>query len=158
MRTLTTILTLASFALLVLAGAPPLARSAAPAIELVVITHRSVPISALDADELAAIFRLSKQHWVDGQRIVAFNYAPHSELRALFDREVLQMDPARASRYWLERTIRGESEVPRKVPTPDLMAKVIAKLPGSIGYVPATAMRDDVRVVARVTNGRVTAP
>ena len=158
MRMLTTALTLASFVLLVLAGVPPLARCAAPAIELAVITHRNVPITSLDASELASIFRLSKQRWNDGQRIVAFNYAPNTELRAQFDRDVLQMEPARTSRYWLDRMIRGESEVPRKVPTPDLMAKVIAKLPGSIGYVPITLISNDVRVVARVTNGRVTAP
>jgi ABC-type phosphate transport system substrate-binding protein len=158
MRTLATILTLASFALLVLAGAPQSARCATPPVELAVITHASVPISALDGDELAAIFRLSKQHWGNGQKIIAFNYAPNTELRATFDQQVLQMDPGRIARYWLERTIRGESEVPRKVSTPDLMAKVIAKLPGSIGYVPVSSINKDVRVVARVQNGRVTAP
>ena len=158
MRTLTTILTLASFALLVLAGAPPVARSEARATELVVITHLGAPVSTLDADELAAIFRLSKQHWGNGQRIVAFNYAPNTSLRETFDRQVLQMEPTRISRYWLDRMIRGESEVPRKVTTPDLMAKVIAKLPGSIGYVPSGSAGKDVRVVARVVNGQVVAP
>jgi hypothetical protein len=54
--------------------------------------------------------------------------------------------------------IRGESEAPRKVSTPDLMAKVIARLPGSIGYVPKSAVGKDVRIVARVVNGRVVAP
>jgi hypothetical protein len=82
MRTLTTTLTMAAFALLLLAGAPPLARSATPEEELVVITHMSVPVNELDADELAAIFRLSKQHWGNGLRIVPFNYAPNTELRA----------------------------------------------------------------------------
>lgn len=158
MRALTTMLTLVSFALLALAGAPPLARSAAPEVELAVITHLGVPVSRLDADELAAIFRLSKQHWGNGQRIVAFNYAPNTELREKFDRQVLQMEPSRTSRFWLDRMIRGESEVPRKVSTPDLMAKVIAKLPGAIGYVPANAAGNDVRVVARVVNGQVIAP
>jgi ABC-type phosphate transport system substrate-binding protein len=158
MRTLTTTLTLLSFALLVLAGVPESARSATPEAELMVITHMSVPVSELDADELAAIFRLSKQHWGNGQRIVPFNYAPHTELRASFDRHVLQMEPTRISRYWLDRMIRGESEAPRKVSTPDLMAKVIAKLPGSIGYVPRDAINKDVRVVARVVNGQVVAP
>lgn len=158
MHKLATTLTLASFALLVLAGVPPLGRAAAPGTELAVITHLNVPISNLDADELAAIFRLSKQRWRDGQRIVAFNYAPNTELREKFDREVLQMEPSRTSRYWLDRMIRGESEVPRKVPSTDLMAKVIAKLPGSIGYVPMSAVSKDVRVVARVIDGRVIAP
>lgn len=158
MRTLTTTLTLLSFALLALAGAPPVARSATPLPELVVITNVNVPVSELDGDELAAIFRLSKQHWGNGQRIIAFNYAPNTELRETFDRLVLQMDPSRISRYWLDRMIRGESEVPRKVSTPDLMAKVIAKLPGSIGYVPRDMINRDVRVVARLQNGQVTAP
>jgi ABC-type phosphate transport system substrate-binding protein len=158
MRTLTTILAVVSFAMLVIAGAPRPARSEAPVNELAVITHKSVPETTLDADELAAIFRLSRQHWDNGQRIVAFNYAPNTELRETFDRQVLQMEPTRISRYWLDRMIRGESEVPRKVSTPDLMAKVIAKLPGSIGYVPAAAAGKDVRIVARVVNGRVMAP
>jgi len=158
MRALTSMLILSSFALLVLAGAPERARSEAPATEIAVITHMSVPVSALNADELAAIFRLSRQHWGNGQRIVAFNYAPNTQLRETFDRQVLQMEPTRISRYWLDRMIRGESEVPRKVSTPDLMAKVVAKLPGSIGYVPSGSAGKDVRVVARVVDGRVTAP
>jgi ABC-type phosphate transport system substrate-binding protein len=158
MRTLSTILTLASFALLVLAGMPQSARSATPEAELAVITNMSVAVDAINADELAAIFRLSKQHWGNGQRIVPFNYAPNTELREAFDRHVLQMEPTRISRYWLDRMIRGESEAPRKVSTPDLMAKVIAKLPGSIGYVPRDQINKDVRVVARVVNGQVMAP
>jgi ABC-type phosphate transport system substrate-binding protein len=158
MRKLTTLMSLASIAMLVLAGMPQHARSAPPTTEIFVITHMSVPVSALDADELAAIFRLSKQHWGNGQRILAFNYAPNTELRETFDRQVLQMEPSRISRYWLDRMIRGESEVPRKVSTPDLMAKVIAKLPGSIGYVPRDQISKEVRVVARVVNGQVIAP
>lgn len=158
MRTLSTSLTLASALLFMLAGAPQLARSSPPVAEIIVITHMSAPVNALNADELAAIFRLSKQYWGNGQRILAFNYAPNTELRETFDRHVLQMEPARISRYWLDRMIRGESEVPRKVSTPDLMAKVIAKLPGSIGYVPRDHNSTEVRVVARLINGQVIAP
>jgi hypothetical protein len=47
---------------------------------------------------------------------------------------------------------------PRKVPSVALMLRVVAKLPGAIGYVPESMVTPDVKIVARVKDGRVLAP
>jgi hypothetical protein len=44
------------------------------------------------------------------------------------------------------------------VPEPALVARLVAKLPGSVGYVPASVTLNNVRVVARVRQGKVLAP
>jgi ABC-type phosphate transport system substrate-binding protein len=136
-------------------GASALGQSPA---ELLVIAHPGVPVEQLSRDELAAIFTLSHRRWGSGAPIVPFNADPKAPNRELFDRTVLGMSPDAAARFWVDFRVRGQGTAPRTVPTSTLMARVIARLPGSIGYVPATEPVSGVRVVARVVGGRVLAP
>lgn len=122
---------------------------------IAVFVHPAVDKKALNADELRSIFRTETRYWSGGKKVAALNLPPSHPVRQSFDRVVLGMEPEAMVKHWIDRTVRGGARPPRTVPTVALMARVIQKLPGAIGYTPASAVPAGAKVVARIANGRV---
>lgn len=122
---------------------------------LLVIVHPSVKEGALSGDSLSAIFTLTKRTWSDGRTIIPYNHDPGTKPRLLFDRVVLAFNPQQSARFWIDYRIRGGGSPPRRVPSSALMARVVARLPGAIGYVPYGTPLEGARVVAQISNGRL---
>lgn len=140
-----------------LAASSVVARADDP--ELAVVVHPAVGVRALSTAELEAIFTSTMQRWPDGKSIIPFAYAPEDPVRRLFDRVVLRMGPEEVGRFWVDQRIRGGAAPPRRAPSPRLAARVVARLPGSIAYVPvADVGAENVRIVARVRGGVVVPP
>jgi ABC-type phosphate transport system substrate-binding protein len=125
--------------------------------DIAVIVHPDVRVSALDQANLEAIFTTRRRFWHGSKRIASFNLPPRHPTRAAFDRAVLGRDPDEVGRFWVDRRIRGGARPPRSVSDPRLMVRVVSRVPGSIGYVPARYVDDTVRVVAVVRHRRVLA-
>lgn len=125
---------------------------------LLVIVHPSVPVSSLSAYELEAIFTRDQTRWGNGSTIIPFSFPAGGEVRDVFDRVILRLDAEEVGRFWLDRRIRGLGLPPKQVPSAALMVKVVANLPGSIGYVPTLRARSGVKVVARIAQGKVLSP
>jgi ABC-type phosphate transport system substrate-binding protein len=125
---------------------------------LVVIVNPGVPVSVLTASELEAIFTSSKRTWPDGSNIGAFSYAPDNDLRREFDKVVLRMSADEVARFWIDQRVRGGAPPPRQVPDPALAMRLVAKLPGCIAYIPNDLVNSTVKVVARISKGKVLAP
>jgi hypothetical protein len=126
--------------------------------ELVVVVHPSVPRTTIDELELEAVFLTSKRFWGGSQAIMPFNLAARSEERVLFDRAVTRMEPDEVGRFWLDRRVRGGPPPPRQVPDPLTVVRLVARLEGAIGYAPVGVPLADVRVVARIRDGKVVRP
>jgi ABC-type phosphate transport system substrate-binding protein len=147
--------------LTVLAGAVATAPGAVAGVggeEISVIVQPGTGTGPLDAVHLQAIFSVTQRSWDDGKAIIAFNLSPGSDARTEFDRVVMSMTPDQVGRYWIDQAIRSGRRAPRQVADPLLAVRLIAKLPGSIGYVPAHQVDASVRVVARIRDGRVLPP
>lgn len=56
------------------------------------------------------------------------------------------MDADAIARYWIDQRIRGK-QAPRTLPSTDLRVRVVVKLPGAIGYVSASRVTAEVRVL-----------
>jgi hypothetical protein len=119
-------------------------------VPLVVVVHAGNKIDNLSISELDAIFRTKKQNFDNGIRVIPFNLPPRQEHRVLFDERVLEMSPDEVARYWIDRRVRGGTKPPRQVPNVELLAKVIARLEGGIGYLPESAVIEGIRIVAKV--------
>lgn len=126
--------------------------------ELAVIAHPRAAVGSLEHAELQSVFLRRRLTWDDGTRILPFNYVAGDALRTGFDRTVLGWSPDQAARYWIDARIRSGTEAPRTLSSPSLVVRVVMQLQGSIGYVPASSVPQGVRIVARVREGRVTAP
>lgn len=127
-------------------------------LELVVVTNALADRAPLTDAQLASIFTGGDKAWKNGKPIKVFNMAAQSAERALFDNVVLRKTPEQVSQYWVDKLVRGEGHPPTQVPRVELMAKVVASLPGAIGYVTPDKLDARLTVVARVRGGRVMAP
>lgn len=137
----------------VVAGAGA-ALDAEPADSLAVIVHAD-NAARLTAGELEDVFRRRKLAWPDGERVIPINATPDSARRKRFDRVVLGMSPEEVARFWLDQRIRGAGTAPREVGDAFLTIKLVARIKGAIGYVPEDSELRDVRVVARIRDGKL---
>jgi len=114
---------------------------------LVLVVGKSSPITNISKADLAHVFSADPIR-VQGQAIVPFSLPPASPERQAFDLAVLGMTPDEVNRFWIDRRIRGQGSPPKSAPSPDVVAKVVAKFPGAMGYVPITALGPDLKPVA----------
>lgn len=68
------------------------------------------------------------------------------------------MSAEEVAKYWIDQRVRGGAPPPRQVPDPALALRLVAKLPGSVAYVPSSMVNSQVKVVARVSDGKVIGP
>lgn len=115
--------------------------------KLVVVVARGSSVTNLSRGELRRCF-LSEPVSAGGKPLVPFNASPNTPERIAFDRAVLGMSPDEVGRFWIDRKVRGQSAAPRSLPSNAHIAKVAAKFPGAIGYLPADALTADVQAVA----------
>jgi ABC-type phosphate transport system substrate-binding protein len=149
---------LAALVTVVLALAPHGSAPAQSSTNLAVIVHAGVPVTSLNAVELASIYTRVTKTWRNGTTVRALNLLPGSPERVEFDRVVLDMSPERSAQFWMDKQIRGEEAAPKAIAQTDIVARLVPTLSGSIGYVPESKVEGQARVVARIRGGRVVAP
>jgi hypothetical protein len=119
---------------LLLSAAGGLSRARAEERKLVVAVGRASSLSECSLRDLKRLYL--GQHLTDpsGQKIVSFNQPPGAPSRVHFDERVLNMSPDEVARFWIDRKIRGQPPPPRSVAPVDLLIRVIAEMPGALGY------------------------
>jgi hypothetical protein len=114
---------------------------------LAVVVAQGSNVHDLSVTELRRIFANEGDSDSTGQRYVPFNHPPHTTDRVAFDKLVLGMSPDEVSQFWIERKIRGLSGPPRSVDSLSLLLRLIARLPGAIGYARPAQLTADVRAI-----------
>lgn len=126
--------------------------------DLVVIANPNVAMASATREQLRPIFQTKTAAWPDGSAVRPFNLPETVQARQDFDSAVLNLDPDRVARYWIDRKIRGGERPPANAPSAQLMVRLVAATPGGVGYAPASAVTPQVKVLARIHNGQVVAP
>jgi hypothetical protein len=111
-------------------------------VELAVVVAQGSPLKDVSFGDLRRIFTSEPFTDPSGARLVPLNHPPHAPDRVGFDRVVLGMEPDVVSKFWLDRRIRGQPGAPRTVDSLGMLLKVVAKLPGAIGYVRPQYLRE----------------
>lgn len=147
-------------ALLLLLGPQPAVPAASPSPGvMVVIVNPGVGALRLNAQQLLNLFSGTSKRWPDGSPVTPFNAPALSPTRVQFDRVVLRMSPEEAAQFWIDKRVRGEGTPPRSVADPEILARLVATLRGTVSYVPESQVKNsNVRVVARIRDGVVMAP
>jgi len=114
--------------------------------KLVVVVARGAVLTTISRSDLKRCFT-GEPVSAGGKVLVPFNATPNSPERIGFDKVVLGMTPDEVGRFWVDRKIRGQRGAPRSLPSPAHIAKVAAKFPGAIGYLPADQLTSDVQAV-----------
>jgi len=126
---------------------------AANRVVLAVVVTRGSSVQDLSLSELKRIFINEGDTDPSDQRYVPFNHPPHTTDRVAFDNIVLGMSADEVSQFWIERKIRGLSGPPRSVDSLSLLLRLIARLPGAIGYARPSQLTSDVRAIR--VNGKL---
>jgi len=120
---------------------------------LAVVVAKPSAVQDLSLAELRRIFTNEGDSDGSGQRYLPFNHPPHTTDRVGFDHLVLGMSADEVSQFWIERKIRGLPGPPRSVDSLSLLLRLIARLPGGIGYARPAQLTSDVRAVR--VNGKL---
>ena len=126
-----------------------LTHAAEPAVGIAVIAHPDFAAQALNPAELAAIFRRTEIIDGRGVALVPVNLPGTHGLRMAFSEALFHLEPAEMEGYWNERYFHGVSP-PHVVASVEAMLRFVAATEGAIGYVPACAVDERVKVVARL--------
>lgn len=125
---------------------------------LAVIVNKANPIGALAQNDLRPLFQTTKKAWSSGEDALPINLPEDNQLRNEFDQAVLGLDPERVARYWTDRKVRGGARPPVRVPNTSAVLKAVATKPGAIGYVRLSEVNNSVKVVAKISGGKLSAP
>ncbi len=133
---------------LVLPGTSALAQEVVRSSPIAIVVHKDTDVENLSLAELRNIFLANQQFWSNRKRIVLLVRAPKSEERDFVLNTIYQMDEAQFRQYWIAKMFRAEvPRGPKIVFSTDMMLELVIAIPGSISFVSADEVKDDVRVI-----------
>lgn len=108
------------------------------AIAIEVLVHSSVKIEKVSVGELRAIFAVKRRRWPDSSPVTIVVLEGNSPLHRQFCKEVLQVFPHQLQTGWDRMVYSGRGAGPVVVANEKEMMEVLAKTPGSVGYISDT--------------------
>ncbi|HZW60028.1 MAG TPA: hypothetical protein VFE85_07025 [Woeseiaceae bacterium] len=115
---------------------------------IAIVVHRDTAVDNLSLEELRSIFLANQQFWDNRMRITLLVRAPQSDERDFVLNRIYQMTEAQFRQYWIAKMFRAEvPRGPKIVFSTDMTLELVLAIPGSISFIRADAVTDDVKVV-----------
>lgn len=115
---------------------------------IAIVVHKDTAVENLSLSELRSIFLADQQFWPDRTRIILLVRAPQSDERTFVLNSIYQMDEAQFRQYWIGKMFRAEvPRGPKIVFSTDMTLELVLAIPGSISFMRASEVTDQVRVV-----------
>ena len=121
-----------------------------------VIVNPINPVTSLSKAQVSKLF-LEKTVWDDGVPAAPVDLLPVSSVREVFSREILGAPAASVTERWRKASASGLVPPPAVASDREVLAYVRLK-PGAIGYVRMSEVNNSVKVVAKVSGGKLSAP
>jgi ABC-type phosphate transport system substrate-binding protein len=138
----------AAWALLAWCAFPPgLASAQGVDRSLRVVVNKENKLASLTTDDLTRIFLGKKTLWDSGTRIVPVMPEEESPTGELFLSGTLKKSVSQFRAYWKRLLFSGGGAVPKVFRNHDQLLDFVARQPGAIGVVEASAVDDRVRVL-----------
>ena len=129
------------------AFAPSLASAQGVDRSLRVVVNKENKLASLTTDDLTRIFLGKKTLWDSGTRIVPVMPEEESPTGELFLSGTLKKSVSQFRAYWKRLLFSGGGAVPKVFRNHDQLLDFVARQPGAIGVVEASAVDDRVRVL-----------
>jgi ABC-type phosphate transport system substrate-binding protein len=115
---------------------------------IAIVVHKNTDVDDLSLTELRSIFLAEQQFWADRTRIILLVRAPQSDERDFVLNRIYQMTEAQFRQYWIAKMFRAEvPRGPKIVFSTDMALDLVIAIPGSITFVRADKVTDDVKLV-----------
>ncbi|MGR9053569.1 MAG: hypothetical protein ACU84J_13060 [Gammaproteobacteria bacterium] len=126
--------------------APP---GSGAADEILIVTGRDTPVTALTLRELKRIFLKEIQFGNDGVKWIPVNLNSNHPCRLAFSLDLFDKRPEEQELYWNSQYFKGISP-PYVVGSQEAMASFVAETPGAIGYLFPCHLNEQLKIVARI--------
>ena len=143
-----------AFALLLIsrAGAPRLWSQSQKGGDIAVVVNPATPVDELTMADVRRVFLGERQYWKSDLPVILLVRAPVARERDVVLKTIYQMSEGQFRQYWIGKVFRAEtSSGPKIVYSNEMIAELVASIPGSIGFVDASNIPKGVKVVK--TNG-----
>ena len=115
---------------------------------LAIVVHKDTGVDNLTMNELRSIFLADQQFWEVRTRIILLLRAPKSDERDFVLNHIYEMSEAEFRQYWVSKMFRAEvPRGPKIVFSTDMTLDLVVAIPGSISFIRADRVTDDVKVV-----------
>ena len=143
-----TIRGIAALAVALMLTSPALSQEVVATSPLAIVVHKDAPVEDLSLTELRSIFLADRQFWDDRTRIILLVRAPESDERDFVLNRIYQMSEAEFRQYWIAKMFRAEvPRGPKIVFSTDMTLDLVIAIPGSISFMRADEVSDEVKVV-----------
>jgi ABC-type phosphate transport system substrate-binding protein len=113
-----------------------------------IVVHKDADVDNLSLAELQSVFLAEQQFWPDRTRIILLVRAPKSDERDFVLNSIYEMTEAQFRQYWIAKMFRAEvPRGPKIVFSTDMTLDLVIAIPGSISFMRADEVTDDVKVI-----------
>ena len=116
------------------------------AADIYVITNKTLPITELSKNDIAAIYLLKKKHWENEEPMVPINLPVQSEARNLFTEQVFDSTPEKLGGYWDKMLFKGITP-PLTQNSEQAVMLFVERVKGAIGYVERKPDNPNIKIV-----------
>lgn len=120
--------------------------------ELAVIVHPDNS-NTVTEEQLKRIFLGKLKNFEDGSRALVFNQKAETSIRVMFDEKVIKRSPSQMKAYWAKEVFSGKASAPIELASDAEIVEAVKSAPGAIGYINASNLTNDVRVIYIVKGG-----
>ena len=115
---------------------------------IAIVVHKDTAVENLTLEDLRSIFLADQQFWQNRKRIILLVRAPQSDERDFVLNKIYQMTEAQFRQYWIGKMFRAEvPRGPKIVFSTDMTLELVTAIPGSISFMRANDVSDDVKIV-----------
>lgn len=115
---------------------------------IAIVVHKDTEVENLSLEKLRSIFLADQQFWHNRKRIVLLVRAPESDERDFVLNRIYKMSEAQFRQYWIAKMFRAEvPRGPKIVFSTDMTLELVIAIPGSISFMRADEVTDDVKLV-----------
>ena len=104
-----------------------------------VVVNSANPLTELSREELSRLFLRKVVTWKGGETVTPVDQSDESAVRRSFTSDVHRHDVGWVKAYWERIGFAGQGSAPEEVSSDAAVLATVARTPGAIGYVSATA-------------------
>jgi ABC-type phosphate transport system substrate-binding protein len=131
-----------------IAPLPAMSQDSVTPSAIAIVVHKETRVDNLSLDDLRSIFLADQQFWSDRTRIILLVRAPESDERDFVLNRIYQMSEAQFRQYWIAKMFRAEvPRGPKIVFSTDMALDLVVAIPGSISFMRADEVTDDVKTI-----------
>ena len=119
--------------------------------QVAIIANKSVKLDKIEQAKLLDYYSRDLKFWDNGDPIIIFDLKTKNEVRGIFFK-FLGKSSSRMKSVWMKKMLLGEGDPPEPLESEEVMLKRIIETPGSIGFLNAELVTDEVKLLKLISN------